>query len=67
VVKTYILGVLATIVENCKNLDHFGGCEKGLLVRGRSKRRSKRRRKSDDDDDDGDDGDDLNLSYLRQY
>jgi hypothetical protein len=23
VVKTYILGVLATVVENCKNLDLF--------------------------------------------
>jgi hypothetical protein len=26
-----ILGVLATVVENCKNLDHFGGCEEGCL------------------------------------
>lgn len=31
-----------------RNAYHFGGCEKGLLVRGRSKRR----RKKDDDDDD---------------
>lgn len=30
-----------------RNAYHFGGCEKGLLVRGRSKRRRKR----DDDDD----------------
>jgi hypothetical protein len=31
-----------------RNAYHFGGCEKGLLFSGRSKRR----RKKDDDDDD---------------